>query len=112
MLPKVYRLHRSSDIVSVVRTGKKIITPYVIIHSRKALAGATYTRVACVVGKKVSPSAVIRHRYQRWLRVVAEKHLLSFGGVCDMVWVGRSSLLQVKRLADLTSSLKPYIKNN
>ena len=108
MLPRPHRLHRQDDIIRVVRTGQKIITPYVIIHY---LRTTTPSRIACVVGKKVSPSAVIRHRYQRYLRAIAATIYPSLSAnTYDMVWVGRPSLTQVAKSTVLKDSLLPHLQ--
>lgn len=107
MLPRRSRLHRQDDIIRVVRTGQKIITPYVIIHYLPASAGS---RIACVVGKKVSPSAVARHRYQRWLREIVKSITPSLPNKAyDMVWVGRPSLAQADKLGTVKDSIIPRL---
>jgi ribonuclease P protein component len=107
MLPRRRRLHRQEDIIRVVRTGQKIITPYVIIHY---LPADKASRIACVVGKKVSLSAVARHRYQRWLREIVKAAIPSSDSrAYDMVWVGRPTLVNVDKLGTLKDSVLPHL---
>jgi ribonuclease P protein component len=104
VLPDSSRLRRSDDIVTVVRQGYVVQTPYVRVFALPKLT--TPSRVACVVGRKVSPQAVIRHRYQRWLRTYARTLLASLRAGADIVLVGLPALTSVTSLAELEQSLQ------
>lgn len=103
MVPGRLRLRSRDDIQRVVRSGKRVVTPYVFIYASPGLN--QHSRVACIVSKKVSKSAVRRHRYQRWLRESAQRFLPQMPAPTDMVWVGRPALVNLHTGAELESSL-------
>lgn len=106
MIPRDKRLSRQQDIVRVVRLGKKIITPYIIIHAVPAAPDQAGSRVACVVGKKVNALAVKRHKYQRWVRSLAAQTIPGLSSAYDMVWVARPTINEATSLADVKQSLQ------
>lgn len=104
MLPGYARLRRSQDIVTTLRQGKAVATPYVRAHLYQSTRSGP-ARVACIVGKKVHASAVQRHRYQRWLRECAKALYPSLETGSDLVLVGQPQLVAVESLKDLLQSL-------
>lgn len=102
MLPRKQRLARSADIQHVLRRGRCFQVPGMRIC---VAPGATQSRVACIVSKKVSRLAVRRHRYQRWLRSLAKELLAGplVGKQYDMVLVATPQIKQWHTLADLQS---------
>ncbi len=69
MLPASHRLRSAQEIKQALATGKWYRNSFVQICF--ASDSSSELKIACVVGKKVSLSAVKRHRYQRWLRIAA-----------------------------------------
>lgn len=66
-------------------------------------------QLACIVGKKVHPRAVTRHRYQRLLREAAGR-FLKVNPRYDMVVVAKPEILRVKKLGELQVNLEPYFE--
>ncbi len=101
MLPRQSRLHQRKDIELVVKGGHRIATPGVVIYWQSASS----TKISCVVGKRVSPLAVRRHYYQRWLRQIAKEYIASSPVPMHMVWVGQPALAKFETLQQLRTSL-------
>ena len=108
VLAKRYRLHKQHDILSVLRDGRRIHTPYVTICI-KSNQSVGHARLAVVAGKKVHPSAVRRHRYQRWLREVARAHILHLPAA-DIVLLATPSLRTVSSFQILNDSLDLFLR--
>jgi ribonuclease P protein component len=104
VLPTTQRLRQSAAIERVVKTGALMRTPYVLLY-RSPAPGQPTSRVACIVSKRVSKSAVVRHRYQRWLRQYARHVVAQKGPVFDIVLVARPSLATLTTSAALFESL-------
>ncbi len=105
MLPRRLRLTKNADILKIMRQGNKITTPYVWLYLLQRTNNES-SRAACVVGKKVHQLAVRRHRYQRWLRQLADTHIKRLSTAYDMVWVARPEITEVKELSKLQESLQ------
>lgn len=103
MLPRPARLHRTQDITAVLRHGQRSRTPWVRLYYRPGRTAGT--RVACIVGRQVDPSAVRRKRYQRWLREIARQALASTHAPYDMVWVARPEIRECRSLAALREQI-------
>ncbi len=108
MLPRRARLRRSVDITAVVRQGRRINAPGVRVYWRPG--EAVTSRIACVVGTRVHKSSVVRHRYQRWLRVVAQEAGSVFPVPSDVVWVAAPAILRCESLAAVREQVAPYLK--
>lgn len=80
----VERLHRSDDITSVLRSGRRRGGALVVVHLRPASGGAS--RVAVVASRRVG-GAVQRNRAKRLLREASRQLCLPQG--YDMVLVAR-----------------------
>ncbi|MFH1354246.1 MAG: ribonuclease P protein component [bacterium] len=106
MLPRKFRLAKHADITAAIRQGKRLVTPYTNIHYLPT--ACSHTRIACIVSKKVSPSAVQRHKYQRWLRVCAY-NIVSKQTAYDMVWIAGPKITQLANQAELQQKLQPYL---
>lgn len=100
---------KSRDILAAVRQGRKIRTPWVIIHARSHPGGGLGS-ISCIVGKKVDRRAVARHRYQRWLRELVRAASLQFPPATDIVIVALPAIRNIVSLADLRSGLTPYFQ--
>jgi ribonuclease P protein component len=110
MLPYNLRLRSNSEIADITKRGKRVSGEKLKIYYRDSDRG--YTRVACVVGKKVSKLAVRRHKLQRWLREVARqeiKNTLSAWSY-DMVWVALPSANALNSLADVRQEVALLIR--
>ncbi len=108
MLPRKNRLVHRKDIRAVLRQGKTVASPFTRIYC----LGAGQTgrgRAALVVGRKVSPKATTRHKYQRWLREIARDVINRQGASCDMVWVALPAIAKLKNQNDLRKKLRPYL---
>ncbi len=101
MLSKPHRLQSEEEIRAVLRRGVCVSTAGVRICARPATGKSG--RTAIVVGKKVDKRAVVRHRYQRWLRELVREHLASPEGLVqyDMVWLAQPSIVKHGQLAAL-----------
>lgn len=88
MLAKKNRLTTSSDIENVVVRGLRVRGKYVTIYSAPSTHGEP--RIACVAGKRVHASAVIRHSVQRKLRAACRDIVTTFHGSYDIVVVALS----------------------
>lgn len=106
MLARSYRLQREKDIRTVVRSGQAVHTPHVRLHFLRT--ARPHSRIACVVGTRVSRSAVVRHRVQRQLRAMA--HRLQKMGVLrhtyDMVWYALPGLLTAQSAHEVEQALQ------
>ena len=87
-----------------MRQGNRISTPYVWLYFLRR-ADSQSSRAATIVSKKVHQSAVKRHRYQRWLRSLADTHINRLPAAYDMVWVARPKIIEVNKIAKLQNSL-------
>lgn len=108
MLPRKFRLAKQGDITAAIRQGKCLVTPYVNIHYLPTTN--THTRVACIVSKKVSPSAVQRHKYQRWLRACARDFINKQTAYYDMVWIAKPEVVRLSSSKELQKNLEPYLE--
>lgn len=108
MLPRKSRLNKHNDIIATIRRGKRLDTPYVLLHSLQRNR-ATTSRFTCIVSKKVHTSATKRHTYQRWLRASAQAIMPRLGKPLDMVWLAKPEIVTIKKASVLQNSLQPYI---
>lgn len=99
---------KSTEILTVVRRGRKLRAPWAIIYVLPA-AGQT-GQTACVVGKKVDVSAVGRHRYQRWLREVVRPWAAALAAK-DVVVVALPAIRGLTSFAQLREGLTPYFQD-
>jgi ribonuclease P protein component len=106
MVPRRHRLTASKDISAVIKQGRRLVTPYVVIFYLPA--ASPLVRIACIVSKRVSSSSVIRHRYRRWLQAIfisrqpKTRHL-------DMVWLAKTNIINIKKMIHLERSLDAYL---
>lgn len=94
MLPRPLRLRRSADIRRVTTTGRRFVTPYFTAYCLKS-STLSPPQAAVVVGKRVHKSAVVRHRYQRWLRALLRHSLTALPPGVELVVVGRPDLVSL-----------------
>ncbi len=99
MFAAAHRLSSSRDIERVIKSGVRIPTEHTVLYGLPASSGAS--RVACVVGKKVHKSAVIRHRIQRRLRAACREALLTISGAYDIVVIARGGQLQLMDMKEI-----------
>ncbi len=104
MLTGLHRLRNREDVIRVIRHGRRLKSSHILFYIYRRSAEDA-PRVACIVGKKVSKSAVRRHRFQRWLREIARSLLPTMSPKYDMVLMALPSLDQVQTLADLRDTL-------
>jgi len=112
MLGASQRLRSSREIREVVHYGRRIQTPFVRVHFLRK-PNQLSSRVACVVGTRVHRSAVVRHRYQRWLRQYAREFLAQQQGAVsyDIVFVAVPAMNTLSRSADLKNSLTNKLRH-
>lgn len=108
MLPTKHRLKSQADILAVLRSGRQYRAKAVKV-SIKPASDQAVSRVACVVGKTVSPLATIRHHYQRWLRVIAAEVIKSRPDVVDIVFVAQKAITEYKDLESLRQDIKQAV---
>ncbi|MBI3256097.1 MAG: ribonuclease P protein component [Candidatus Andersenbacteria bacterium] len=104
MLSGKHRLRKSADILAVLRTGRKFRLKGLKVCIKPS-PQQPVSRAACVVGKTVSPLSVRRHRYQRWLRVLAREIITSQPDVVDIVMVAQAGIEDYQDLASLRQTL-------
>jgi ribonuclease P protein component len=109
MLSRQFRLASRKDIMAVIRRGRKIATPHVLLYVCKNHE-RTSSRVACIVGKRVDASAVRRHRIQRWMREIARETISSLPQTLDMVWLALPSAREIRHKSELQESLAPHFQ--
>ncbi|MEK7500234.1 MAG: ribonuclease P protein component [Patescibacteria group bacterium] len=88
MLARKNRLTKSIDIENVVVRGTRVRGKNIAIYS--AVNTLPVVRFACVAGKKVHASSVVRHRVQRKIRAACASVITSFRGSYDIVVVAQS----------------------
>ncbi|MDZ4344136.1 MAG: ribonuclease P protein component [Candidatus Binatia bacterium] len=114
MLQRHNRLHRDKDIKNVLARGRCAYVP--AFRLCVLLGPSPFSRAACVCGKSVDKSAVVRHKYQRQLRIVASRLIDSMesGRTYDLVLIARpgikSSVNQIKLISAAQTQLKKLIK--
>lgn len=98
----------SLEIKDIIQCGQRFELPALrlYVHPNRFLPPKT----ACIVGKKVHRSAVVRHRYQRLLREAVRAAICS-GVKYDMVVVAKPEILTLKKLSELQNVLKPCFEN-
>lgn len=106
MLERNRRLINTDAIRTVLRRGNCVATASVRVCVLRS--AGPFGQVAIVVGKKVHIRATVRHRYQRWLRVLAREALAEQVTLTayDMVWVGLPGLISHQRLATLRPEVR------
>ncbi|MAF80929.1 ribonuclease P protein component, partial [bacterium] len=110
MLSKQHRLQSEEEIRAVLRRGVCASTAGVRICALPA--ADKEGRTAVVVGKKVDKRAVIRHRYQRWLRELVREQLSSSERLSqyDMVWLAQPSISKHTQLNALRAEVTDCVK--
>lgn len=108
MLKRSQRLRRQRDIRRVIREGRRISTPHVVIYIRSHLPHQ-HVQAACIVGKNVHLLAVRRHTYQRWLREAVRLVIPLLPPGTEMVWVGKPSLRNLVTFRELRESITLYL---
>ncbi len=98
----------SQRIQAILRHGQRLETRYATLMVQPMSQGAA--EVACVVGKKVHVSSVVRHRYQRLLRAAA-RPLIQAGLKYDMVMVAKPEILSVKNLHELEDVFETHFRH-
>ncbi|MCV2491257.1 ribonuclease P protein component [Geodermatophilus sp. YIM 151500] len=87
MLPAQARLRRRPEFTAVVRSGRRVGRPTMVIHflpGRGAAGGAGSARAGFVVGRTVGGS-VARHRVTRRLRALVRDELPRLPATADLV---------------------------
>ncbi len=93
------------DVRETLRLGRRQTSRFLVIyakHNQESIKGC----LACVVSKKVSKLAVVRHYYQRRMREIArslEKQLVSH---VNLVLVARPAITQIESWRDLKVEIK------
>ena len=72
MLPKAHRIVSGDDFRRVVRSGRRVSTPYAVVHI--AAGHADVSRFGFIVSKRVG-GAVVRNRLKRQLAHIVRGHL-------------------------------------
>lgn len=105
MLSSKHRLRKNTDILAVLRTGRQFRLKGLKVYIKSA-PDQGFSRVACVVGKKVSPLATRRHSYQRLLRVLAKEVMSSRQQSVDIVFVAQPDIEIYANLSSLREALQ------
>ena len=72
MLAKAHRILRGEDFRRVIRSGKRVSTPYAVVHI--AAGSSDVSRFGFIVSKRVG-GAVVRNRLKRQLSELVRRHL-------------------------------------
>ena len=107
MLPTKERLTKEKDIQLVIKKGFRRKGHFFIIYVLKN--NKDNHRIACVVGKKVSKSSVVRHRYQRWLREALKSLKSEIIVPSDIVVIALPSIAKALKLQDVILDIKDVL---
>ena len=111
MLPASHRLRSAREIKEVLTSGRWYRSEFFHICRHTFSSNTDPVKAACVVGKKVSLSAVVRHKYQRWLREAVFNEIIKpklLNG-SKLVLVAQPSIKKVTSLTELTTSLRSLL---
>lgn len=100
MLKKQFRLRRKEEVQAVFKRGKFVSTPELVF--RFLPNNLEFTRIAVLVGVKVSNKAVHRNCIRRRLREIARLHFEKFPRGFDLLIIARDSKLREIEFAELT----------
>ncbi|HLC49755.1 MAG TPA: ribonuclease P protein component [Candidatus Andersenbacteria bacterium] len=109
MLKKENRLTKSQDIENIVRGGARLRTKHMVIYTMPSTQG--HIRFACVAGKKVHASAVIRHSVQRKIRAACSIIVTSRPGSYDIVVVALTPAIRSMDIQDVVRDITPGLPN-
>ncbi|MDA1168781.1 MAG: ribonuclease P protein component [bacterium] len=104
MLARKNRLTASSDIKNVVARGSRVRGNNIAIYS--AVNPLDVVRFACVAGKKVHASSVVRHRVQRKIRAACAYIVTTWTGSYDIVVVAQSQGVCSMSVQDIEQEIK------
>ncbi|HBE90164.1 MAG: hypothetical protein A3G57_01950 [Candidatus Andersenbacteria bacterium RIFCSPLOWO2_12_FULL_45_8] len=96
---------KEKDIKQTICHGQALHTPYVRIHIYLPPNPSPQVQFACVVSKKISPSAVRRHKYQRWLREIIRPLTADFPAGTNLVLIAKPAIGQLSSISPLKDSL-------
>ncbi|WP_169352767.1 ribonuclease P protein component [Thermodesulfatator atlanticus] len=108
---KKERLRRRKEYERVYKEGKRLYLPYLKIVIAPNELG--YRRMGLSVSKKVG-KAVTRNRIKRILREIFRKNKDIFPSSCDIVFIPRAQILEIKQaqvVDDLARMFRKYEKN-
>lgn len=97
MLPAQHRLRKKQDIQRVYKTGKKqyhSVLRFAFVQQLEVPKGA-FSRLAVVVSKQVSPSAVQRNRVKRQIRSLLEGRIKQIKPGYDIVVIAQPKASRV-----------------
>ncbi len=103
MLALENRLTASSDIKKVVMQGRCVRTKSMNICSSPS--SLNHVRFACVAGKKVHASAVVRHGVQRKLRAACREVITTIDGSYDIVVVALTKNIRSMSVRDIAKEI-------
>ena len=100
MLKKEFRLRRKEEVQTVFKCGKFVSIPELIF--RFLPNNLEFTRIAVLVGVKISKKAVDRNRIRRRLRELTRLHFEKFPRGFDLLVIARDSKLREIEFEKLT----------
>jgi len=103
MLPRSHRLTKKLTIGRIFRTGRSIVGPELIL--KFSPNRDQVTRVAVLVGTKISKKAVARNRIKRCLRAAAVKNLSALPRGLDLLIIARTLKLSALSHAELRQKM-------
>lgn len=104
MLPSRFRLTASADIERVITIGTRVYTPFATLYVL-AQPEKDCTRIACVVGKRVDKTAVVRHAVQRKLRAAIITLPVTMKASYDMVIVASNTRARLMKSSEITEHI-------
>jgi len=99
---------KKTVITKTIKHGQVIRTPHITIHWLSLPGQETkQPKPTIIISKKVSSSAVVRHKYQRWIK----EYIRSIPNLplANYVLIAKPSIRQVTSLNQLIDSLEPKL---
>lgn len=99
------RLRASADIMRVLKSGRKARFFGFSLYVAPVLESGAGLRIACIVGKKVHASSVVRHAIQRRVRAAAARSIHALPTGYDVVIVVHDGVLLTVDFEEMIQSL-------
>jgi ribonuclease P protein component len=107
MLKKEFRLRKKEEVDAVFRKGKVVSVDSLIL--KFIPNGLPHSRVAVLVGKKISNKAAQRNRIRRRLREIARMHSDKIPAGYDLLLIARSLKLREINFQEITQNFLTLI---
>lgn len=100
------KLHNQKDFQQILKSGRKLVHPALLIYARPAVTGKPMSRMGLITGRKVGIAAD-RNRVKRRLREIFRLNKNSIRPNSDIIFVPRSPAVAMnyKQLESVVFSL-------